>query len=69
MIVIIYYYKILSNLAGLVLALPHSSVEIERLFSQVKLIKTDKRVNLKEENLESLVLLKTSSIDIRNPAI
>ena len=51
-------YKILSNLAGAILALPHSSCEVERLFSQIKLIKTEKRTNLKEENLESLILLK-----------
>jgi hypothetical protein len=57
-------YPILSNLAGTVLALPHSSVEVERLFSQLKLIKSERRCNLSEVTLESLLLLKTTDVSI-----
>jgi len=59
-------YPILSNLAGNMLALPNSSGEIERLFSQLKLIKSDRKCSLSEATLESLILFKTSEINIEN---
>ena len=34
----------------------YTGVEIERLFSQLKLVKTDKRSNLKNDTLETLLL-------------
>jgi hypothetical protein len=60
-------YSGLSYLAGMMVALPHTSVEIERLFSQLKLIKTDRRTCIKEENLESLILFKLSNISFEEP--
>jgi hypothetical protein len=51
-------YPTLSHLAGTVIALPHSSVNIERLFSQVKLVKNEKRSALSEKTLEALLLMK-----------
>jgi len=57
-------YPILSHLAGTILALPHTSVEVERLFSQLKLIKSERRCNLSQTTLESLLMLKTSDINL-----
>jgi len=51
-------YPTLSHLAGTIIALPHSSVNIERLFSQVKLVKNEKRSTLSESTLEALLLMK-----------
>jgi len=51
-------YPTLSHLAGTVIALPHSSVNIERLFSLVKLVKSEKRSALSEKTLEALLLMK-----------
>ena len=55
------------NLAGTILALRHSSADIERLFSLLKLIKSVKRLNLTEDKLESLLLLKLSDLNIQEP--
>ena len=57
-------YKAICKLAQTLLIFPHSTAEVERLFSQLKLIKTDKRANLKVETLESLLLLKYNNINL-----
>ncbi len=49
------------NLAELMvnlLVLPHSSAAVERIFSQVKLIKTDLRNRLNTESINALLLSK-----------
>jgi len=51
-------YPTLCHLAGTLLALPHGSASIERLFSQVKIVKNEKRSRLAEETLEALLMLK-----------
>ena len=51
-------YPLFTTLATALLSFPHSTVEAERLFSQLKLIKTDRRMNLKSETIESLLLTK-----------
>lgn len=48
----------LSSLAHLILALPHSSAEIERVFSQMSLVKSEKRNRLGEKNLETMLQMK-----------
>jgi hypothetical protein len=60
-------FKSLPHLAGIILALPHSSAEVERLFSQLKLIKSDIRCSLSQKTLESLILLKLAPINVKDP--
>jgi len=57
-------YPKIWNLATTLLAFPHSIAEAERLFSQVKLIKTDRRNSLSTDTLEALVLLKQNKINL-----
>ena len=40
------------------LVLPHSSAAVERIFSQVKLIKTDQRNRLNTNSINGLILTK-----------
>ena len=48
------------------LALPHSSATIERAFSQLKLIKNEKRGNLSNDTLESLMIAKINKINLKD---
>jgi hypothetical protein len=48
----------MSNLALAIISIPSTTVNLERLFSQLKLIKTDRRNRLKENTLESLLIMK-----------
>jgi len=50
--------KVLQDVALLLLAMPVTQVSVERLFSALKLIKTDSRNRLKEDILDALLLLK-----------
>lgn len=50
----------------LVLALPASSAEVERGFSQLKILKSDIRSTLSEERLNDLLAVKLLSADIQN---
>ena len=43
--------------------LPLSTAEVERVFSQLKLIKTDHRCSLKTKRLEQLLNIKLSCTD------
>jgi hypothetical protein len=60
-------YPTMYHLAGNILALPHTTAEIERLFSQLKLIKNSKRSSLSQENLEAILMLKISNYSIHQP--
>lgn len=51
-------YPNLSKVVGCALALPHSNAAVERVFSQVSLIKTDLRNSLKTTSLVSLLHVK-----------
>lgn len=51
-------YPNLSKVVGCALALPHSNAAVERVFSQVSLIKTDLRNSLKTASLVSLLHVK-----------
>jgi len=50
--------KVLQDVALLLLAMPVTQVSVERLFSALKLIKTDSRNRLKVDILDALLLLK-----------
>ena len=50
-------FKNLSTFILKVLSLPVSNVDVERIFSKVKLIKTDVRNNLKTETVAALTIL------------
>lgn len=48
----------LSKLALVLLSVPSNQVDVERSFSGMALTLTDRRFNLSEENLESILLIK-----------
>ena len=50
-------YPNISKLAKSILVLPHSSVPVERIFSQMQDFKTEKRNRLTTENLETSLLI------------
>ena len=54
------YPKSLRNISLLLAAMPVSQVSVERLFSALKLYKTDLRNRLKEDILSSMLILKTN---------
>ena len=51
-------FPTISKLVKSVLSLPHSNAEVERLFSQVTLIKTRQRNKLKTKTLDALLMAK-----------
>ena len=51
-------YPLIINLAQALVSLSHSSAAIERAFPQLKLIKTEKKVNLANYTLESLMIAR-----------
>lgn len=52
-------YPNLSKVVGCALALPHSNAAVERIFSQLRLIKSDMRNSMKSTSLVSLLHVKT----------
>ena len=50
------YYPLCYKLASALFVLPHSSVEVERVFSKVRDVKTFKRNRLSVESLEVCLL-------------
>lgn len=57
-------HKNLLSVVDLLLTLPASSAEVERGFSQLKLLKTDMRSKLKESHLNDLMFIKLLSAPI-----
>lgn len=53
-------YPQLSRMVSLLFSLPYSNAAVERLFSQLKLIKNDHRASLKNESLLGLITAKTA---------
>ena len=51
-------FPTISKLSKTLLSLPHSNADVERIFSQVTLIKTKTRNKLKTETLDALILVK-----------
>ena len=64
-------YSMISKLANSLLCLPFSNSEIERMFSQFKLTKTQLRTSLSDETVEGLMLWKMNVdlIDINDKNI
>jgi hypothetical protein len=54
-------YDTMAKLANSILCLPFSNSEIERVFSQFKLTKTQLRTSLSDETIEGLMLWKMNS--------
>lgn len=52
------YPKIIENVARIVTALPPTQVSVERLFSALKIIKSDLRASLKEDLIEAILFLR-----------
>ena len=57
-------FGLISKLALTLLSIPYSSCEVERVFSQHKLIKTPIRSALATETMESLLMMKTSKFSL-----
>jgi hypothetical protein len=62
-------YPLITRLARAILSLPHSSAIIERGFSQLKLIKDEKRGNLNNDTLESLMITKINGLTLNKSEI
>ena len=69
-----YWQKIMQNnypsiikLAQALLLLSNSSAAIERALSQLNLIKTEKKCNLANDTLESLMITKINKINLNDP--
>ena len=61
-------FKCLPKLAEIVLVLPHSNAELERLFSVVRKNKTDSRSSLKlDGTLSSILAMKSKYPESRKP--
>ena len=56
-------------MARALLSLPHSSANIERGFSQFKLIKNERRTNLSNDSLESLIIAKINKIELQDSKV
>ena len=54
------YPEELKDVAALLVTLPVTQVSVERLFSAMKIYKTDLRNRLKADALESLLVLKAN---------
>jgi len=57
-------YPLMSKLGRAILSMPHSGAAIERVFSQLKIIKNERRNCLQNETLESLLISKVNDIDL-----
>ena len=53
-------FPTISKLTKSLLSLPHSNAEVERVFSQVALMKTKLRNSLKSSTLDSILITKQS---------
>ena len=51
-------FPIISKLTQALLSLPHSNAVVERIFSQVTLIKTQKRNSLRTSTMDALLMVK-----------
>jgi hypothetical protein len=51
-------YPLILKLLSVAVVIPLSTAEVERVFSQVKLIKTEHRNRLKQETLENILKVK-----------
>ncbi|GFG29456.1 hypothetical protein Cfor_08213, partial [Coptotermes formosanus] len=56
---ILVYPEIVSDVARIVTAIPPTQVSVERLFSALKIIKSDLRASMKEDLAEAILFLRT----------
>lgn len=56
---ILVYPEIVSDVARIVTAMPPTQVSVERLFSALKIIKSDLRASMKEDLAEAILFLRT----------
>ena len=54
------YPAILQKVAYTVTALPSTQVSVERLFSALRIIRSDLRTSMKEDLLEAILFLRTN---------
>jgi len=54
------YPSILQKVAYIVTALPSTQVSVERLFSALRIIRSDLRTSMKEDLLEAILFLRTN---------
>ena len=59
----------MAKLALALLSLPHSGASVERTFSQLKLIKNERRTSLNNDTLQSLLITKVNNIEIDDKKI
>ena len=57
------YPEIIREVALNVIAIPPTQVSVERLFSVLKLMKTDLRASMKEDLVEAMLFLRTYNIE------
>lgn len=53
-------------MSGLLLSLPASNAKLERVFSQLNVVKTNKRTSLTNESLDDLLLLTSDSVPLKD---
>ena len=56
----------MAKLSRALLSIPHSSAEVERKFSQLKLVKTPYRSSIKTETLEAILMAKRGNKELVN---
>ena len=54
------YPKIIKKVAYAVITLPTTQVSIERLFSTLRIIRSDLRVSMKDDLTEAILFLRTN---------
>ena len=55
------YPEMVREVARVVTALPPTQVSVERLFSALKIIRSDLRTSMKEDLTEAILFLRTNS--------
>ena len=59
-------FKNLVAIAQLLFSLPFSTAKVERLFSRLKLIKTDRRTSLSQKTLSDLLEVSVEGTELEN---
>ena len=62
-------FPLMSKLAKARLSLPHSSASVERVFSQFKLIKNERRNCLNNDTAQSLLITKVNNIEMSDKKV
>jgi len=62
-------YPMIVTFAKALLSLPHSGAAVERAFSKLKVIKSDKRANLAIDTLQSLMIVTVNNYNPEDPKL